>query len=451
MSMSRYKKLQLINAPLSSLFKPSIRAGAYPPYHLVSLASYLHEHSLNLEIELLDGEFHDTEDLVGLIDADIVGISTNTVTYDQALIIAKAAKAKGAKVVIGGPHATFVGGLILTNQNDVDYVVKGEGEKPLLELIGGTPPNKIPRCWYREDREVKFSFEEPISMDACLLNYRYIDLDSYFSRFKRIYPEKPFQRAFVTFSAKGCGWRDKTNGGCIFCAIFNGSFQSKSPSNYWKEVEYYHDTYGADFFWDVSDTFTMQKDWLLELAEKSPCLDHVGFHVYARASDIDEQTRDALLKIGAYEVFIGIESGDDNLLKSAKKGTTTKINKRAIKILADSGIHLSLSVILGLPGESRESLEKTIDHFSELTEIAKVEEIHVSLLMPLPGSRAFQMMLDHPLLRPRYTDRDLFNWETGRRDWVTHFCNIDYEEMLQFQTRMLKFARRAGSFGLSNE
>lgn len=445
--MGRQRTLQLVNAPLSPLYKPSIRSAAYPPLHLVCLANHVGQREADTSIEILDGEVMPLDDLLGRVGADMVGISANTVTYDQALRIARVAKQRGATVVLGGNHATFAGGLVIQNQPDIDFVVQGDGEEPLLSLMRGHRPEKIPNLWYRTSAGPLFSFAAPQPVRVTLPDYRGVDLEPYFLAFRSMYPDKPFRRGFVLYSAKGCQWRDKTNGGCVFCAIQNPGFQIKSPADFWDEVLFHQETYGADFFWDVSDTFTMQRDWILELARIRPANARARLHVYARSSDIDDELASALEAIGVYEVFIGVESGNNSVLKVSKKGTTAAINRRAVRILDEHGFRLTLSVVLGLPGESVDTVRATVAHFEELVGMARVEEIHVSLLMPLPGAPAFHMMLDQPALAERYLGRDLFNWEEARRGWLQTFCDIDCEELLEAQQHLLTLAPRAGSFG----
>jgi radical SAM superfamily enzyme YgiQ (UPF0313 family) len=302
-------------------------------------------------IEILDGEVMPVDSLLARIGADVVGISANTVTYDQALRIARVAKQGGATVVLGGNHATFAGDLVIRNQRDIDFVVQGDGEEPLLGLVRGDRPEKIPNLWYRSAAAgPQFSFVAPQPVRVTLPDYGAIDLQPYFSAFRSMYPDKPFRRGFVLYSAKGCQWRDKTKGGCVFCAIQNPGFQIKSPAEFWDEVLFHQEAYDADFFWDVSDTFTMQRDWIFELARTRPASVGAGLHVYARSSDIDERLAAALAAVGVYEVFIGIESGDNSVLKATKKGTSAAVNRRAIRILDQQGLRLTLSVVLGLPG-----------------------------------------------------------------------------------------------------
>src|SRR3990167_4324123 len=116
-------KIQLINSPLSSKYSTTIRAAAFPPLNLIALATYIRKHYIDLEIEIIDGELKTTSEIIQLLDGDIIGISANTLTYDNAIEIAKAAKDINAKVIIGGPHVSVAGEKILRNRSVIDVAV----------------------------------------------------------------------------------------------------------------------------------------------------------------------------------------------------------------------------------------------------------------------------------------------------------------------------------------
>ena len=96
-------KVQLIQ-PGTGEYRSNSRSGSYPPLGLISIATYIHQECPSVEVEILDGELISDEEIIARIDADIVGLNTNTVTYPQALRIAEEAKARGSKIVLGGVY-----------------------------------------------------------------------------------------------------------------------------------------------------------------------------------------------------------------------------------------------------------------------------------------------------------------------------------------------------------
>lgn len=263
-------KIQLINSPLSSQYSTTIRAAAFPPMNLIALATYIKNNYSTCEIEIIDGELKETSAIIKLLDGDIIGISANTLTYDNALEIAKAAKDLSAKVIIGGPHVSAIGESILKNRPFIDVAVYGDGETALLNLIESRDYQEIPNILYRKGSEVIKTKRRNISLDDLPLpDYSFCDVSPYFKRFRTLYPRKPFRNPFAIFSAKGCSWR-MVSQGCVFCAVTHSGLRIKKPKRVWEEISWHHDKWGADFIWDTSDTFTMQKEWLEEFLRLKP-------------------------------------------------------------------------------------------------------------------------------------------------------------------------------------
>src|SRR3990172_3643821 len=138
------KKIQLVNAPLGSTYCPSIRAGAFPPLHLAGLASFVRAQCNEVAVEIIDGELHSVENILTQLDAEVVGISCNSLTYESALKIAQRAKELGAIVALGGAHPTFTGREIIGNRPCIDVAVYGDGELALLGLVQGKAFAEIP-------------------------------------------------------------------------------------------------------------------------------------------------------------------------------------------------------------------------------------------------------------------------------------------------------------------
>lgn len=441
------RSIQLINAPLAKNFRPSIRAGAYPPLHLACLATYLRKHCQHVDLEIVDGELCDSEDIISRLDSKLIAISCNSLTYEPALLIAEAAKQKGAFVVLGGVHPTFVGRNILHNRAFVDAVVYGEGELALTELVNGAKYSYVPNLIYRNGRRIIVNKACKLRLnDLPFPDYEGISLEPYFQNYQKLYYDKPFKRAFAAYSAKGCQWR-RQSGGCIFCAIQHNDFRIKSVKKFWRELEQIQNIWGADFVWDVSDTFSMQRAWIRCFAnEKPPGID-LQFQVYARASDIDEEMARLLSCIGVYEVFVGLDSGSNKILKTSRKGTTVSANLEAIKNLNREGIKAVISVVIGLPGENEETLMATRFMIEDILSWGELSEINCSILLPLPGSHI--MTLLNQFVAPTKGREDLFDADVLRRAWVDHYCHVSYETLIEEQKRIMKLHDRVGTFGVT--
>ncbi len=445
----RFNKLQLINSPLDLDFIPGIRAGTYPPLHLASLTAYITEYLPDFDINVIDGEFLSVNKINSRIDADLIGISCNSLSYGSALDIAKYAKNKGAFVVLGGTHPTIKGSEIIKNIPYVDAVIYGDGELPLLKILTNKSFSKIPNLIYRDGKKLRINKESNLSLDLLPWpKYENIEISSYFQKYQELYPYKPFKKAFAVYSAKGCRWRTSPSGGCIYCGVQHSDFRLKSFHKFIAELMNIHSRYGADFFWDVSDSFTMQKKWVFEFANIMPVHKKFRMQVYSRASDIDEDMVKALKKIGVYEVFLGLESGSNRLLKEANKGFTLKSNVQAVNYLAAANIKSVIAIVLGLPGESEETLEMTYKMVSELFEYGNITEINANLMLPLPGSQIYKKLINFFSINPK--NQDFFDGKEIRRLYVERFCKVSYERLIEEQNKYMFICDRVGTFGQTN-
>ncbi len=146
------KKIQLIHPP-NDLKYADLRTGyqSYPPPSgLLILAAYVKKYLSNVTFEIFDGNFTPIAKISENLDGDIVGISDWFTNHDNALLLAKKAKENNRNciVVLGGPNASNLGDRILINNYFVDYVVNGDGEKPLLEILENKKPHNT---WYRDE------------------------------------------------------------------------------------------------------------------------------------------------------------------------------------------------------------------------------------------------------------------------------------------------------------
>lgn len=447
----KIEKIQLINAPLSEDYYEISRSGVYPPLNLISLATYLQYYMPSLEIEILDGDILSQEEILSRINADIVGISPKILTYKNSLEIAKAAKGKGAVVIMGGAHATALKEAILKNREYIDAIVEGDGEKAFLEIVKGMDWRRIRNLSYRENALIRTNHMEELNLnDLPIQDNGFIDLNLYFTNFNKKFLHTHFNKAISIYSRKGCSWQTK-NGGCIFCRKFDSRLRVRKSELVWHEIQSLVKGYEIDFVWDVSDNFTSSKSWLKQFVGVKPKRISPNFLVYGRSDEINEEIAQLLQKLNCYEVLVGVESGDDGMLRKANKGVTVKANLNAAKILKRYGIYLYPSFVLGLPGETKITAQKTLKLGEQLVEIGNVYQLACSTLIPLPQSTSFELILNHPNLSKKYKNQDLIPVEELRQDWVKYFCKVEYEYLEEIIGKILDLVPIKSSFGLLKE
>ena len=405
------------------------------PLNLGVLASYIKKNVKVLQVELFDGEIEDLDSIKSKINADFVGINCNTLTYKTALEIAVIAKSRGAKVILGGPYAGIMAEQILLNRPYIDCIVDGDGEKALKMILENDSFDTIPNLVYRENGKIVKNKPMKISMsEMAVPDYCNLPLEKYFVNHTERYGQfKPFNSSLAIYSMKGCEWRDKTNGGCVFCMIPNYGVTYKKPMHVWNEILYFHELYGVESFWEVSDSFVDNDTWLKEFRDNKPKNLDVSLHIYGRANGITAEKARLLKEIGVFEVFIGAESGDNQILRNIRKGITTNTTRRAIHALKEEKINVIVSFVLGLPGETKESLAKTVAFAKELSESGNINETSTSIMFPMPGSNAYKDLMKIDGMKEKYSS-DILDYEQLKRDYLKHFTSVTFE-MLEVALR----------------
>lgn len=437
-------KLQLVNAPIPEGYSGSSRSGVIPPLNLVTLGSYIKKELPWVKIEILDGDILSQKDILQRIEGDIVGISPNILTYKNGLEIAEYAKKKGMKVIVGGIHVSAMSELVLKKRRFIDAVIIGDGEMALKEYIEGRSLSKINNLIYRENERIRRNPIRVLDLNRLpFLDYGLVDLKPYYLNHQKRLNFMPFNKAVGIFIQKGCLWREKT-GGCVFCGIETLS-RIKTPKRVWGEVRKLKD-YQIDLIYSLSDNNLDNKNWLKELVYSKPLDVKCSFFLYGRVDQIDEEISKLLQKLNCYEILLGIESGDNTCLRKANKGFTVKDIIRGSKILAHYGIKSFPCFVLGMPGETEKSVQKTLEIAKTLIGLGNVSEISCSILLPLPRSLAFQRILQIPSLAKKYKQEDLLPIEELRKDWVKYFCKVNYEILVEAMKNILNLTPFSNTF-----
>ncbi len=327
--MKQHKKIKLIQMINDAKDPYYFAERTAPPLGLLSIASYVSNYVQNIDIEVLDNAVMPTDELYRKIDGDIVGISVNLWNYKKSLTVAKIAKSKGALVVFGGHHASAVAKNILKNRPYVDLVIVGDGEDAFLNVILEKPYESINNLVYKVKDRIICNNKVNLSLSSLPIPQRdFVDLKLYFENFHKALHHSKFIRYTTFYSHKGCTSRIK-RGSCVFCGIAIGGYRARQPNIAWEELQYLNETYGIDYVMDVGDNLT--KSWVRRFSEIVPSYTKIGYTGYLRSSDVDEEFARLLAKINCHSVFLGIESGDDESLKKANKGTTINQMRTAVR------------------------------------------------------------------------------------------------------------------------
>lgn len=449
---NRYDSVALINAPVSDSWeKEGDRADHYQPLGLLSVASHLRENGFEGEIKIGDQSTMTRAQVRAAMDgADLVGIAANVLSYPSGLELAREAKDNGADVVLGGTWHTLLAKNIMDRQNDVDYIIRGDGEQGLLELVSGKAFGAVQNLTYRnsEGRIVMNPMGFNTSPTLTEIDYGLVPLDPYFANYQESFNPGAFKKPITMVTQKGCLWRNKS-GGCKYCSRIDPTSSVDDPITFLSRLKKLEEEYGMDCFIEMSDDFLAHKGWLQEVRDLSPHYlkgkDIALRFAMARAGNVTRETADIAKSIfNAQEFLLGLESGDDEMLKRCNKGGTRAQYLRAAKLLSDRDINVYGSFILGMAGETEESLGNTISLTKELLDLENMKGVSLAPLVPFPGSEFFQDLIQDPEMHEKYGSSDELGIQQMSEDWVQRHCEVSFERLLEAKSEIEKMVEAKG-------
>lgn len=310
----------------------------------------------------------------------MVGITAVTPTINSAILAAHVAKDTNpnVSVVLGGPHATFMDSQILSEHPDVDVVVRGEGEQTALELVrhifGSGDLEAVSGISFRKRGHIIRTPNRPFIQNLDELPrpaYQYFSLSKYRFFGKTVLP---------IMTSRGCPFQCSY---CVSSRMAGKEFRVRSPKKVVDEMEWLRDEHGAGAFSFYDDAFTYDNKRAIEICEgiKNRKIG-VPWDCQTR---VDYVSKEVLVKMRDAEcqlVSFGAESGCQKILDAVKKRTTIEQNERAVGMAKEVGLSVAMSVIIGYPGETTETLKQTFD-FIRRTE---PDYVYLCLATPYPGT-----------------------------------------------------------------
>ena len=306
-----------------------------PSIALLTLAAMAKEHEVKVRHLDIDGVFVDDFKW-----ADLVGITCNTFQVKDARILVSAIRNNSkARIILGGPHAIAWD---MEKDGKVDQLVIGEGERAWAEIVGCEAPKKID--------------------DIPIPDYSLVDMD----RFCGVQPLGAVP-SMVMFCARGCP------GQCIFCntpVLWGNRARYRDPLNIVQQIELFNKQFGAREVFFQDDTFNANLPWATEIFQRMIArrfYEKMVFRIDCRTNEkmLTEKFLELAKKAGVWSIFLGIESGSQKMLDGMKKHTTVEENKRAIQLCHQYGIQVQAAYVIGLPGETKETLAETQKFITE--------------------------------------------------------------------------------------
>ena len=352
-------------------------------------------------------------------DFDMVVMYTSTPTL--MIDIETARRIKEAKpaiiTVLTGPHVTILPEESLRAGKDViDIVCRGEFDYSTKELCEGRDWGTVDGISFMRDGKVFHTADRPMIEN--------LDELPFVSQiYKRDLPIKEyiiphFKNPYVSiYSSRGCPSK------CIYCLwpqTFSGQrMRTRSPQNVFEEVKWITENIPEmrELSFD-DDTFTANRQHAREIAQLIKPLG-ISWTINARAN-CDFDTLKVMREAGLRHVVVGFESGNAQILKNIKKGVTKEQAVQFAKHCKELGLSIHGAFIMGLPGETQETIRETIKFAIDMD----LNSIQASLASPYPGTEFYSMCKENG-----WISSDAFLDDTGHQKCVINYPNITNTEI----------------------
>lgn len=315
-------------------------------------------------------------------DADVVGVSVWFHNLESGLELARKLKEidLGKRVVLGsyGVSNPLIARLVLEQHPAVDYIARGDGEETIVGILRGFSPQQIPNLFYRVDGKVMTGPSRPFNLNrrprwdfTHTQNYAAI-MEGYDSR-TRLFGELRkgsggsfIGRIGVQFTT-GCE-KAEQEGPCAYCTSQRTTTQSMLAERFWGQIGHLYSTHGITEYFLCDDiAATLPKLRALSEARKKASLpDNLQFRAYGYApyftpEDSTEMIR-LLREVGIINLFLGIENFSPEVnSKSHKRAYGYPKIENLIGSLTENKVDVFLPLIVGMPGESEETLRYNAD------------------------------------------------------------------------------------------
>jgi len=365
------------------------------------------------DVDLLDGPAEDIsaqEAVRKALDYDCVVFYTSAPSFKNDSFIAQEIKrqSKRTRIVFTGPYVSALPAESLTHAPWVDAVTVGEFDYTVKEIHAGVPFDNIAGLVWRNGEKIEHNSGRPPVENLDSLPFvspiykKYLPIRRYYLPFA-LHPY------ISIYSGRGCPYQ------CSFCLwpqTFTGrTYRKRSIANIIEEVRYIQKELPQvkEIFFD-DDTFSVDKKWVEEFCDAIEPL-KVCWSFNARA-DIPLAVLQRLKRAGCRLLVVGYESGNQKILDNVHKGISVQQLTDFTRDCNEAGIMIHGTFVLGLPGETLESIRQTIDFAKKL----RLDTVQCSLISPLPGTELYEEML-----KKGYLNRQTMVTEDGFQS-----CPVQY-------------------------
>lgn len=412
-------RITLVNPPVKKIVEVFFDKPRYPHISIGYLAGYLENKKVPCKV--IDAKLEritDFEVIRRCIGEDIVGITSLTHEICSTAELAEKIKraSPNTKIVIGGAHATSLPKETMEAFPVFDYLVYGEGEETLYELVKAVGEEngleRIKGIVFRNGGEIIVN--EPRVEEQ--------ELDNLPWPAWHLFPKA---REYPVITARGCPFS------CVFCMRAHGKkVRKRSVDDVVKEMQMLADKYKTRYVYIYDETFTLFKDRADEICEKMierGINRKFRWEAETRVNCVDLETLKKMKKAGCVLIKLGIEAGNPEILKGTKKGITIEEAENAVKMAKKAKLRTQGLFILGHPNETSKTMKDTINLAVKLN----TSMVAFGIMTPYPGTEVYEMAKKgeggYKLLSLRWND---YNKQLGN---ALELKNISRKEMEKIQ------------------
>ena len=428
--MFKIKKVLLFTPPAVT-FKDRIDINPLPPLGLGYLGAVLEENGIEAKIVdcLIEGwdkrveiskdeiriglSFDEIEKIIRTYGPDIVGVNNLfTKQRDNAHKIYEITKKVDSNIITiaGGAHPTVMPELVLSDVN-VDYLVLGEGERTLMDLVhlieDKCDISSLDGVGYREKDKIKISPKKRFIEDLDALPFparHLLNMEKYFG-LKSSHGDRRKKRFSPIITSRGCPAK------CSFCsayAVWGRGFRCRSPENVIREIKHIKAKYGIEEIMFEDDNLTLNPkraeaifDGIMREGLNLEWDTPNGIAAWTLSENLINKMR----RSGCRRINFAIESGNQYVLDNIiKKPLNLEKVKPLVKYAKKIGLNVGIFLVVGMPNETEEQIW---DSFRLAAELG-IFTPHISIATPYPGSELYDICKEQKYLHPDFSLDDLY-------------------------------------------
>jgi len=444
------KNILLINPKENLSDEPE----SYPSGALLLLGTMAHNLGHNVEIIHMRADRVELRDLKKIIltrKPDLVGITLNTFQTKNTKEISKTIKEtdKNVLVVCGGPHPSGLGSKIFQDFPYIDIAILGEGEHAFLEILEGKDLSRIKGLAYKgPSGEIKVTEARPPVMNLDYIPLPDLDLVGFTqNKFRGAEPVGALPTMYI-MASRGCPFH------CTFCnkSVWGQRTRFRKPELIIEEIKWLHDKYGVREIFFQDDTFNLNRKWaerIFNLIIDNGLNEDIIYKTPFRANEqlVDKELLELAKRAGFRYIFYGVESGNQEMLNSMKKALTIREIKRAFELTHSVGLKTIASFMIGLPGETKETIKGTINLWKELNPYVT----GCSFATPLPATELERILIEKGHLLDNNYDHYGFGVCVLRTDELSKEDLEYYGMKIKNQMDMMEMKRKLSHITTNRE